>query len=547
MNNIRKIVSSLILVVSCYVVYKSFFGSKNNKNNTYIENIGSDVKTLNPHYNSDGTSLRVSNDIFEGLLSYNQKGELRCDGCVNYEVSEDKKTYIFHLRENAKWANGDSVTAEDYVYSLRRAVDPITTATDYLSCLFDIKNAKSIIDGSLNKEELGVFADDKYTLRIELENPNFEFLHYITIPIFLPIHKPTIEKYGLSSFSKPEAIMSNGPYKIQSWVPNNNMILVKNENYWDKDNVKIEKVKFLMITEGSVDLNTFRTGNEHMTYYNIPNREKSEYIKEFGDKYKFFNILCQYKVAFNLNNPKYSDIRVRKAFNLAMDRDRLCYNVIKSAVPSYSVIHENIYNNEFEKDVKNLEEYSWISLPKEEKDNLARKLLMEVGYTKENPLKVELLLRSDELHKNIGSAIQDIYNKAFEGLVKVELIFNDLTTFLDAVSKNQFDMAILRWIADYNLPSNFSMLFVSDTSNNFWRYSNYVVDTLFYDSLSCSQDEYIEKQHELVKTAALDYPIVPFALFARQKLVSDKIEGFDCEKNILDRYSTKDLKFKDKK
>ena len=546
MDNNRKVIIGVILVICSYFFYKIFLGSKKNNKKIYVENLGSDVKTLNPHYMGDGTSFRVSFDIYEGLLSYNQKGELRCDGCKSYEVSEDNKTYIFHLRENAKWANGDNVTAEDYVYSLRRAVDPITTATDYLSCLFDIKNAKAIIEGSLNKEELGVFADDKYTLRIELENSNFEFLHYVTIPVFLPIHRPTIEKYGLSSFSKPEAIMANGPYKVQSWVPNNNMILVKNENYWNKNNVSIEKVKFLMITDGSVDLNTFRTGNEHMTYYNIPNREKSEYIKEFGNKYKSYKMLCHYKIAFNLNNPKYSDIRVRKAFNLAMDRDNLCYKVIKSAVPSYSVIHENIYNGKFENDVKDLEEYSWINLSMEERNKMARELLMEVGYSKENPLKVELSLRSDEFHKNIGSSIQDIYNKAFGGLVKIELIFDDLTTHLDKVCKNQYDMAVFRWIADYNLPSNFSMLLVSDNSMNYWKYSNNYVDNLYYDSLLCSNDEYVEKQHELVKTAALDYPLVPFALITRQKLVSDDIEGFDCENNILDRYSTKDLKFKKK-
>ena len=544
MDNNKKIIMGLILVVCSYFFYKFFINSKKNNKKIYIENLGSDVKTLNPLYISDGTSFRVSFDIYEGLISYNQKGEIKCDGCKSYEVLNDNKTYIFHLRENAKWSNGDNVTAEDYVYSLRRAVDPITTATDYLSCLFDIKNAKAIIEGSLNKEELGVYADDKYTLRIELENSNFEFLDYVTIPIFLPMHKPTVDKYGLSAFSKPEAIMYNGPYKIQSWVPNNNMVLVKNENYWDKKNVSIEKVKFLMITDGSVDLNTFRTKNEHMTYYNIPNREKSEYVKEFGNKYKNYNMLCQYKIVFNLNNHKYSDIRVRKAFNLAMDRDKLCYKVIKSAVPSYSVIHEDIYNGEFKNDITNLEEYSWMKLSMNERNEMARELLKEAGYSKENPLKIELSLRSDEFHKNIGSSIQDIYNKAFDGLVVLELVFNDLSTHLNIVSKNQFDMTVLRWIADYNLPSNYTMLLVSDNSLNFGKYSNSELDNLYYDSLVCSKDEYLEKQHEVVKIAALEYPIVPFALTTRQKLVSDEIEGFDCENNILDRYSTKDLKFK---
>ena len=546
-NNIKNtnIVTGLIIFISSFLIFKFVFRSNKNNKKTYIENIGMDVTSLNPHIMNDGTSIRVSYDIYEGLLSFTNSGELIKTGCKDYEISDDNMTITLHLRENVKWANGDNLTAEDYVYSLRRAVDPNTLATGFIGNLNDIKNAKAIIKGDLNKEELGVYADDKYTLRIEFENPNSEFINYLTLPIFYPIHKNTVEKYGLGAFSKPDAIMCNGPYKITKLVHNDNIILEKNENYWDKDNVKIEKVKFLMITDGSVDLNTFRTGNEHMTYYNIPARDKSEYIKEFGDKYKDYTVLCQYKLFFNFNLEKYKDIRVRKALNIAMNRDSICEKVIKTAKPSYSVIHENVYNNEFENDIYKLEEYSWIDLSVEEKNKMARELLLEAGYSQEKPLTIEILTRSDELHKNIASAIQDIYNKAFNGLVKCNLIFNDVATWLNQLKKGDYDMSIARWAADYNLVTNFSMLLVSDNTMNFGRYNNNEVDELFYDSFKYSLEEYIEKQHELIKIAALDYPIVPFAKLSRQRLISDKITGYNFENNILDRYSTKYLSFKE--
>ena len=213
--------------------------------------------------------------------------------------------------------------------------------------------------------------------------------------------------------------------------------------------------------------------------------------------------------------------------------------------PSYSVIHENIHNNEFEKDIDDLEEYSWVKLSIGEKNKMAKELLLEVGYSKENPLVIEILSRSDELHKNIASAIQDIYNKAFDGLVKCKLVFNDVATWLNQLKKGDYDMSVARWGADYNLVTNYSMLLISDNSMNFGRYSNNDVDELFYDSFKFSPEEYIEKQHELIKIAALDYPIVPFAKLSRQRLVSDKITGYDFENNILDRYSTKYLRFKD--
>ena len=540
----KNLLTGIIVFISSFFLFKKLFNGNKSKVKTYIENIGMDVTTYNPHVMDDGTSIRVSYDIYEGLLSFNASGKIVKTGCKNYEISDDNKTFIFYLRENCKWANGENITAEDYVYSLRRAVDPKTVAIGFVANIYDIKNAKEIINGNLNKEELGVYADEKYKLRIELENPNTEFINYITLPIFYPIHKNTVEKYGLSAFSKPDAIMCNGPYKIKSLVHNDNIVLEKNENYWDKDNVKIEKIKFLMINDGSVDLNTFRTKNEHMTYYNIPSRTKEEYIKEFGDKYKNYTILMQYKLYFNLGLEKYKDIRVRKALNIAMDRDKICNKVIKTAKPSYSVIHENVHDNLFKDDVVNLEEYSWIKLSVEEKNKMARELLIEAGYSKENPLKIEILSRSDELHKNMASSIQDIYNSSFDGLVKCSLIFNDVATYLSSMKNLKFDICLGRWGADYNLITNFSMLLVSDNTGNMCKYNNPEVDNLFYDSLKYSNEEYIEKQHQLIEIAALDYPIVPFALMERQKLISDEIEGYDLVNNVLDRCSTKYLRFK---
>ena len=539
----RRITVVFCTVICIFLSYKFIFKSNNNGKNVFIENLGSDVKSLHPHIFEDGTSFRVSFDIYEGLIKYDQSGNLINGVCESYEISEDKKTYTFKIRENAKWSNGDNVTADDFVYSLRRAITPATSATGYLSYLFDIKNAKSISEGSLNNEELGVFADDKLTLRIELENANAEFIHYLTLPVYLPIHKPTIEKYGLSTFSKPEAIVGNGPYKIVSWIHNDNMILEKNENYWDKNNVSIEKVKFLMILDGSVDLNTFRTKNEHLTYYNIPTRDKNDYIKEFGSKFINYNILCQYKLDINFNNEKFTDVRVRKALNIALNREKVC-SVVKTATPSYSVVHEDIYNGEFKNDIKDIEDYSWIDMSIEERYKLARELLMECGYTKENPLKIEILSKSDEFHKNICNSIQDIYSKAFDGLVKCTLLFNDPQTFYAMFNKGQFELVLSRWIADFNLPSNFTFLYITNSNMNKAKYSNNEVDTLYYDSLKSEFSEYLEKQHELIKVAALDYPTVPIALFSHNKLCSDKIIGLEYEKNVLDRYSTKDIKFK---
>jgi oligopeptide transport system substrate-binding protein len=207
-------------MVSFLVFKKSIKGG-----NVYIENIGSDIPTLNPHNCSDISSNRVMLDIYEGLVDYDQDLNIVSTGCKSYEIQNENKTFIFHLRENAKWSNGDAITADDYVYSYRRAVDPNTLAQVYIEQMYDIVNAKEIINGNINKEELGVYADDKYTLRIELENPNSEFIYYLTLPIFLPVYRPNIEKYGISTFAKVDNIVCNGPYMMKSFIHNSHVIL----------------------------------------------------------------------------------------------------------------------------------------------------------------------------------------------------------------------------------------------------------------------------------------------------------------------------------
>ena len=528
-------VLSIFIVIFCVVIFKK----KGNNSKVYIENLGADIPTLNPHNCSDLASGRVMLDIYEGLVDYDQDLNIVPTGCKSYEIQNENKTFIFHLRENAKWSNGDAVTADDYVYSYRRAVDPKTLAQVYIEQMYDIVNAKEIINGNINKEELGVYADDKYTLRIELENPNSEFIYYLTLPIFFPIYKNNVEKYGLSTFAKVDNIVFNGPYILKSWVHNSHASLEKNQNYWDKDNVKIDKVKFLMINDGTTDLNTFRTGNEHMSCYGLPNMEDEKYIKEFGSQYNVDNMLSQSFLVFNLNKDKYKDINVRKALNIALDRDKFLKVTNGKGSPSYSAIPENMSNGIYKDDIKDFEGFEWINMNTKERNKLAQELLQEAGYSKENPLTIELYFPSGDKTKIIASAFQDIFTTAFEGLVVCKLSFNDWATFLSNCKKGEYDICNVNWGADYATPSNFTMLYLSSSTQTCCNDEEF--DYNYYESMKVNGEEYIDYQRRCNKIATELYVTMPYTLQKRVRLVKSNVKGY--KSNPLDRYKTKQLSF----
>ena len=546
-------IKSLYYFIGSIVLLGLIIFIKNRNASSYkkmlVENIGADVSTLHPHKIDDGVSWRVSNDIYEGLVEYDHNSNIVLSGAESYTVSEDNKTYIFNLRKDAKWSNGDDVTADDYVFSLRLCVNPLTLGQSYLENVLVIKNADMIVKGNISPSELGVYADDKYVLRFELESSNCEFLDYLTLPIFLPIHKATYDKFALSTFTSTDKIVGNGPYKIVSWVRNNYMVLVKNENYWNKGNVNIERVKFLMIEDGATDLNTFRTGNEHISNINIPIMSKAEYIKEFGDKYKRNNVLYQLRLLFNCKNTKFNDIRVRKALYIGTNRNKISKVVLKDATPAYTIVHEEIANNEFINDINNFSEFDdWKNMNANELQEYACELLRQAGYSVEKPLEITILSDSGSFFKNISTALQANFNDDFKGLVVCKVEFVDWKTFLDRMNKLQFELINSRWICDYNLPSNFTSLYLGNSQSNYSAYKNPKYDFLYYGSIvSSTKDGYFKLQHECNKIATCEYASIPYSLFYYQRLVSDEVDGYYTDNNILGRYSTKYVRFISKK
>ena len=521
-----------------------FFVNRNNKekqslDDYYIENISSDPPTLDPHMCSDNVSCRVIADIFEGLVCYNQQNEMELCGAEKYEVSEDGLKYTFYLRRDAKWSNGDAVTADDYIFALQRATNP-KTAAPYSAQMLDIVNAAEILQGNLSTTSLGVKKEGDYTLVIELKNKNHEFIHYLTLPIFYPVHKSTIEKEEASWATKPENIISNGAYKIIEWVHNGHIILNKNPHYWDQNNVKIEKVKFLMINDTTGDYTKFCNKEEHMTASKLPVEKVDWYRKKFGKEFVVYGGLTQERIVFNLKHKKFQNKCVRKALSMTLDRDSIVKNVLKGGHPSYCAVLETISNGAFLNELAKIEEFKWVNKKFNERVQEAKKLLEEAGYNKEHPLEIQLAFNIGGDNKAVAEAIQATWNTVFDGSVICSLLFEEWQTYLANQRAGKYEMSRSGWGADFNLPSNFTQLYTTDSEFNFMGYSNHEVDQLYSKSLQANNNEdYIATQKEINKIITCDYVAIPYTIKEYRRLVSKHVKGVDFSKNALDRFSTK--------
>lgn len=532
----------IILILAGLIVFK-YSNNNNNKEECYIENIGTDVPTFDPHKITDNVSWRVAMDLYEGLVGYNQKGEIVLLGAEKYEISEDGKVYTFFLRKNAKWSTGDPVTAEDYVYSFQKALTP-NTLGDYFEQLLLIKNAESIKNGVQDPSMLGVDAIDDFTLKIELEHPCIEFIHYLTLWIAAPLCKQVVSQNENGWLANPKLIPTNGAYKIEEYIPNGHVLLTKNNFYWNIKNVKINEVKFLMIGDKNADINKFTTGGEHVTYNNLPGENKIFFKNKYKNEYVNYDTLGQGKLSINIKKDKFKDLRVRKALFMTVDRTTLVNKILKQGFVSYLPILESMNDGFFSSLLEENEEFSWLHLDFKERVLIAKDLLIKSGFSRDFPLKFTLAFPTTR-DKRIFEFFQSTWNTVFDGLVVCDLLSEEWKVFLLNQSNGKYEICHSDWMADYNLPSCFTMLYTTDNGCNFTYFSNEKVDLLYKESLGAkSKEEYLKKQKEIAKIVMENYVGIPYSGFKFSRLVSNKIGGLDFLNNTLDRFSSKDLYFK---
>ncbi|MET2898678.1 ABC transporter substrate-binding protein [Vibrio rotiferianus] len=495
---------------------------------------GTEVATIDPHKSQGVPESHVIRDLLEGLVNQNADGDT-IPGVAESWETPDNKTFTFHLRKDAKWSNGDPVTAQDFVYSWQRAVDPATASPySWYMEYTKMKNAKDIVAGKKDKSELGVKATDEHTLVVELDSAVPYFVMMMGHTTTKPVHKATIEKYG-DQWTKPEHFVGNGAYVVDKWVVNERLVLKRNEQYWDNDKTILNKVTFLPIENQVSEMNRFLAGEIDFTN-ELPLEHYKRLKKEHPESVSVVGNLCTYYYLFNTKKAPFDDVRVRKAVSYAIDR-----NIVANAImgqgqkPAYFLTPEITAHF-------NPEMPAYGKMTQKERDAEAARLLAEAGYGKDNPLKFSLLYNTSENHKKVAVALGSMWKKALG--VNVTLENQEWKTYLSTKDSGNFEVARAGWCGDYNEASSFLTLMKSGNTTGGIHYDSKAYDELMEKAItSKSEAERSALYAEAEKLMAKDMPIAPIYQYVKSRLLSPKVGGFPAN-NPEEKIYSKDLYIK---
>lgn len=431
--------------------------------------------------------------------------------------------------------NDDPVTAEDFVYSMRRLVDP-NTASPYSSYLVDAKvvGADQIVDGKAGIETLGVKAIDDKTLQITLSEPVPYFPDMLIHNSVKPVHKKTVEAFG-DKWTAPENIVVNGPYKPTQWQINDKIVLTRNASYYDDANTTIDTVTFLPIPSSTTDVARYQAGEIDVTYNEIPTEQFASLKEQVGDQLTVSPYLCTYYYEFNTVKPPFNDPNVRRALALALDRDTIADKVIGQGQMAAYQLTPPATNG----DIANSPE--WSTWDQEKRVTEAKKLLTEAGYSDSNPLTFELLYNTNDNHKKTAVAATSLWKQAL-GFVDVTLTNKEWKTYLDTRRNGNYQIARAGWCGDYNEASAFLNIAKSDNSGNYGKYNNANFDSLMAQTLKAGVSP--EQRANLYKQAEAqldqDMGLLNIYHYVSPRLVKPYVIGFPT-KDILDNWQVKNL------
>ncbi|WP_439148139.1 ABC transporter substrate-binding protein [Vibrio sp.] len=506
-------------------------GTKLAKVQELVRGNGTEVASLDPQKTEGVPESHVIRDLLEGLVNQDANGNTTPGVAESWETT-DNKVFTFHLRKDAKWSNGDPVTAEDFVYSFQRAVDPNTASpySWYLEMTTMI-NASDIIAGKKDKSTLGVKAVDAHTFEVTLESPVPYFVMMMGHTTVKPVHKATVEKYG-DKWTKPEHFVGNGAFTVSNWVVNERIELVRNDQYWDNTNTVLTKVTYLPIENQVAEMNRFLSGELDFTN-ELPNEHFRRLQKEYPESVAIKGNLCTYYYNFNTHKPPFDDVRVREAISYTIDRDIVANAILgQGQKPAYFLTPEIVANF-------SPETPAYGKLSQKERNAKAKALLEEAGYNKSHPLKFTLLYNTSENHKKIAVAIASMWKKNLG--VDVVLENQEWKTYLETKKQGNFEAARAGWCGDYNEASTFTSLMEGKNTTGGIHYKSAEYDKLTAAATRATSEEE-RKQLYYAQEALLtkDMPIAPIYQYVTARLVNPHVGGY-AKNNAEDKLYSKDM------
>jgi ABC-type oligopeptide transport system substrate-binding subunit len=481
-------------------------------------------ESLDPHKTILQPEINIMGNLFEGLVVLDPKGNVAPGVAKSWSVSEDGLTYRFKLRANAKWSNGDPVTAGDFVFSFRRMEDPRSVVRE-AQVLYPIKNAEEVNTGKLDVTALGVAAPEERTVEITLKAPTPYFLQVLVMEQAMPVHEKTV-RLG-EDWVKPGKMVSNGAYMLEDWKPFSHIRLVKNPNYWSAGKVAIDAAVFDPTENQATVLKRYRAGEFDIIIDGLPNDQLGWLKQNMPKELHIAPLAAVTFYGFNTTKPPFNDQRVRQALAMAINREVLVEKVTRGGeLPAYGQVPDGIANYTSQK-------VSWAKMNQADREAAAIKLMSEAGYGPRKPLNVRLTYDTSENHKRMAIAIAAMWKKLS---VNLELVNVESKVRVANMRLGNFEVVQAGWGADYNDAQDFLFQFLF----RFTRFSNPDYDRLM-DAASVTGDQ--SKRAQLLGQAEQvllrELPILPIYFGVAKNLVSTRVKGW--EDNLRNITYVKDL------
>ena len=478
---------------------------------------GAEPVTLDPHLAVSVPAMNILRDLFEGLVATAPDGTSSPGVATRWETSIDGLQWRFELRRDARWSNGDPVTAADFVAGLRRALDPATRSAT-AGLLAPISNARAVMTGRLPPEQLGVEAPDDYTVVVKLAAATPWLPELLSHPVSAPLYRPGYEKHG-DDFALPGRMISNGPFHLSEWQPGQFVKLSANHNYPDRQDIAIDAVIYYPIENQDVELQRFESGELHWTA-DVPHHRLGWLERRRADELVITPRMAITWLGFNVTRPPFEAAPgLRRALAMAVDRDLIVRAVTGAGeMQAYGWVPPM--------DGYELQVPEWAELPRHEQLEQARGLYAAAGFSAETPLELELLYPAGLNNRRLAIAVAAMWRDAFG--VRTRLREEPFVEFLESRADTGTTMVFRSgWAADYADPYSFLGLFDSETgaSDTGWRSAAY--DELLQASLQAlNPRRRLTLLAEAERLLLEDQPIVPLYFDVRRRLVKAEVRGW---------------------
>ena len=482
-----------------------------------VRHIKDEPASLDPVKAVGLPEIQVIRDLFEGLTNQDAHGKI-VPGVAQSWSSSDNKTWIFTLRNTARWSNGEPVTAHDFVYSWQRLVDPKNSASfAWFAALSGIENATAITKGEISPDKLGVTALDNQRLKVTLDRPVPWFPSLVANVALFPVPQKVVEKEG-ESWTSPGKLVGNGAYQLSERVVNEKIVLTRNPQYWDNAHSVLSKVTFLPINEESSATKRYRSNDIDITE-SFPKNMYALLKKELPGEVYTPDQLGTYYYAFNTQKGPTADVRVRKALSWSIDRSIIAEKVVGTGEkPAWHFTPDVTAG--FKPLDSILQQH-----PQNELNAQAKALLASAGYGPEKPLHLKLLYNTSESHQKIAIAVASMWKKNLG--VDVTLENQEWKTYIDSRNSGNFDVIRASWVGDYNEPSTFLSLLTSGNTSNIARFKNEDYDAVMAKASSETSEQARNVDYNRAEQILADQaPIAPIYQYTNGRLIKPWVKGY---------------------